>query len=529
MAQLDLFGLRPLASFESIRSSLATFAKNRRNGHDSNIPGMSAKADGLGFRNNNKNGDNLTDDFQILAWTAGGRFNGREFVVIAAQSKGEPTQTNTRAQSQSHPNNNKSHHSKDHQFIDEFDFNSYYHHRSDGNSFTNNTQYIPNCAYNRPSEESQQYLIIRAINALPQKLRSKSRKKSKRKHAKLLKESNIQHLYGDTYHIDGWLDDDNSDNDRNKNKNEKGKNSNDNRNNNNSKQNGSKKARIVINGPNGSGEHKHTHTHTDDDEDDSDDSDEFDIHSISSLDSSVGNSPLPHGGLETGNFSKFRQNKRMANNQNRDAQLNNSNLSDNARGGGGDGAGGSGGGLNNNDNNEECDELPVLRIIEWFVTLMASFDKTIIALDFNPSGSWLSVICRDCSVYLLPLRSLFEIPTHQLELSVTTAYEFAHGNTNEGSINDSDFFIKDFGKVTKGDLRRGGIISENRKKSKKSKKDKHKKKHSMRLGVDQNGNDENDANNKKAMDKQRETVMKIGSASLAHLVLHRGKPTKQRR
>ena len=159
---------------------------------------------------------------------------------------------------------------------------------------------------------------------------------------------------------------------------------------------------------------------------------------------------------------------------------------------------------------------------------MASFDKTIISLDFNPSGAWLAVVCRDCSVYLLPLRNLFEIPTHQLELSVTTAYEFAHGNDASINREDCDFFIKDFGKVQKGDLRRGGMISEQKHSNRSKYKSKSKQKKSMRLDGDSSESHFQNEN-KKAMDKQRENAMKIGSASLAHLVLHRGKPTKQRR
>merc|ERR1712228_573797 len=104
-----------------------------------------------------------SDNFEILSWTAGGRFDGREFVVIACKSKVPLSESPI-------PSNKQ-----------------------------------------QTSSESQQYLIIRSVNALPQKLRSKYRRRSKRKHAKLVKDSNIQHLYGDTYHID--VDDDDDDND----------------------------------------------------------------------------------------------------------------------------------------------------------------------------------------------------------------------------------------------------------------------------------------------------------------------------
>ena len=444
-SSLELFSLKPLLSFNSVFND---------NNFDNN----------LGFDIDNP------DEFQILSWTAGGRFDEREFIVIACRSC--PPKNLTKQQLKNLKKNIK---------------NTYDIRGSYINNNNNNDNNSNNVTQRLLYGNTQQYIIIRSINTLPEKIRSKFKRRSKKKHKQLIKESNnIQHLYGDTYHIN--INDDNNDNNESKLDNDsqkdvyhrkhrltesnikrvdtddtkhevssslgklnfslknnadnsvsvitvEGSDPKNNNNNNVGNSNNNKKLDTII--------------------DDSDDG-EYDIETVSSLDSEPPN--LPFGK----NF-----------------------------------------GLKNDDINndgEEYDELPVLRIITWFKTILSHFDKTIISMDFNPSGSWLTVICRDCSVYLLPLRNFLEIPTHQLELSVTTAYQYGNDKPNE-------FFEQNFGYTQNTDLKRGGIISNNN---------------------DSNNINPNSINLKPKKKGKRNNVNNIGSTSLAHLVLHRGRATKSK-
>eukprot|EP01083_Nonionella_stella_P009408 27136_1 len=355
MSQVDLFSLRPLLSFESLLT-----AKNKDLFNIDNV-----------------------DDFEILSWTAGGRFDGREFVVIACKSKA----TLSEAQIQSHSLRSAPHLQP--QVSSDTTHSALQSQSQSQLPLVHDASAVPT----EPQSSSQQYLIIRSVNALPQKLRSKYRRRSKRKHAQLVKDSNIQHLYGDTYHIDVDDDDQDARNDK---------------------------------------------ELEDDDEEESDG-----IHSVSSIDSEPPD--FQHFGGK--NFGRERE---------------------------------------PNVNYSEYDELPVLRIITWFKQAQLSSDKGIIAMDLNPSGSWLQVTCADCSVYLLPLRNLLEIPTHQLELSIINH----HHSLNK---TEDDFFEQQFGFVnTWNDIKRGGMI--------RSRDGSRKREHGE--------------------------LHKIASTSLAHLVLHRGKSNK---
>ena len=446
MSQIELFSLRPLLSFESLIS------------------------------NKNKELFNIdsVDDFEILSWTAGGRFDGREFVVIACKSKGRPqpfANVNPDHFPSSNPNPDPS------------------------------SSFQPRSRLN-DSDESQQFLIIRSISSLPQKLRSKYRRRSKREHAKLVNDSNIQHLYGDVYHIAVDDDDDDDDDDGNGNDNNSNSKSIDPHSDHkddqkedvhsqskDSRPSKPRNERNRLNPMNGTNPFSvHSPSPFPAPTDDEDDSESDGIHSVSSVDS------------EPPDIETF--GKHFGPSQTKEGRINYS----------------------------EYDELPVLRIITWFKTAIScSFDKSIVAMDFNPSGTWLMVTCRDCSIYLLPLRHFLSIPTHQLELSVTTAYEL-------NNHSEDDYFEQQFGFVNQSAsaLKRGGMIrSQSHSQSQSATAPTNTNMASSNMmkrdsfgGPKGPKSPKSTLRSKRRSAKQRDNINNIGSTSLAHLVLHRGKTNK---